>query len=349
MNKLSLKFIFYCLCILVVMIVLGLVLSALGGQKIVQVTANQILFPTLDQNSNCLLYFSNEKEAAFYQMDLASHSVERISEIMDTPDDVFWSPDKQKAILKVIYHKDIFEKYGSLFKDYSLADQTITFWLYDFTTKELQRLGLNIISLNWDVMAKKIVYIYQNPDSSQREIYISDPDGSNQKKVIDALMNYYRLFYYNSENQFLIFAVNVGTEEVINQKVYTLNQEGNLKEIVPEAQSGSIFVSDDGRKLTYLQNQSLYWFDLGSGKITLFDKKIKRTLASWMTDIQLIVFEPPEKATSDLIYLVNTQTKEKKRLKYKGATIEAQTVMISPDNKTLYFTSNDILYKLEIK
>jgi len=52
---------------------------------------------------------------------------------------------------------------------------------------------------------------------------------------------------------------------------------------------------------------------------------------------------------TDSFYKINIQTGDKQEINYKSKiSINAQNLILAQDEKTLYFTSDDFLYKLDL-
>lgn len=89
----------------------------------------------------------------------------------------------------------------------------------------------------------------------------------------------------------------------------------------------------------------------GSGKRTIkLPLAINADKMVWSPDGKsvLAAIREQSKAT-DTLYRISTETGQKEEIKYQSqAPIDAKNLMLTKDNKILYFTSEDFLYKLGI-
>jgi len=337
--------------LLITALILGIILFVISyilnpPLKTEQVSANQILFPSLSTDNKSLLYFNNQDEAAFYKMDLQNKAIVKLSDDMDTPNDVKWSPKKDKVILKIIYQKEIFEKYGSPFIDYKTTDQTITFWIFDLNSKKLFKLNDFITDVIWEANSEEIVYINKDTESGQNEIYKANVDGSNNQKLTDLKTRIYRILSYNQKTNSLIYITNSGVEDQIETHVYKIHQNNQPTELFSNALAGSISVSPDNKKIIYSKDDNLYLFDIESNQTNIIFEKIQNSIFTWTVDGQLIVVFDYNKSVK--LYKVTTTPLKKTLLNVKNLQTDITNLTISTDDKTLYLISKNLLYKLVI-
>ncbi len=314
-----------------------------------KVADNQILFPTLSNDQKYIFYFSNANEAAFYRLELQNQKIEKISEDFDTPDRIIWSPSKNQAILQVTYNKYIFEKYGSPFIRPGVDDQAITFWLYDLNQKKLSPLDLNIRDIIWSKDGQKIVSSYYDEELNHNIINISDPDGTNLENLIKNELPIEKVISYEPANKKLIFGASTPGELESRLDIYQVIGSGTPTLIIEAVEPGGIYASSNMEHLVSIIDGVLNISNLTQNKTQSLKIKTNKNLTVWLNDNQnLIVATRQETTKTDTFYKINSQTLKKNMINHKG-TVDIQNLILSSDQKTLYFTSDDILYKLELK
>jgi Tol biopolymer transport system component len=316
---------------------------------------DKILFPILSQNEQNLLYFSinDKKDLAFYQYSLNTKKEQKISLNMSVPDRVVWSPKRDKAILKVVYDKYVFEKTNSPFKDPALKDKEETTWFYDFNTKRLSRLSLNIQNIAWLPNGDQIIYHFFDPQKNINGIFAASPDGSGWRKLADIkFAEGIELSPISNEE---IFYYPILTEGGGNN-IYKLDlKTKQIAELIKNQTAGQVIASPSNTKIIYQifhekdQKYTLGTMNMdGSKKKDLgIDTEINKLVLSEKDDFVILALREEGKAT-DTFYKINLETNQKQEIKYKSdIPIDAKNLMLTKDGRTLYFTSDDYLYKME--
>lgn len=315
----------------------------------------EVIYPTLDETGKNLFYFniSDKKDLAFYQFNLETKKEQKLSDHMSVPDRIIWSTNRDKTILKVINEKYIFEKTNSVFKDSSLEDKQETTWFYDLKTKKLNRLNLNIQSVNW-FDNNRIIYNLYGPENNVNGIFIANADGENFEKIKDIDYSegvglgplssdeiyYYPIMYEFGGNN--IYKVNIQTKQT--------------SEIIGDESAGSAITTPSSNKIIYqIIHQKENKFTLmtmdkdGSNKKDLdIEGGINKVAFSAKGNFAIIAVRQ-QNQTTDTFYKININSDQKEELKYESqTTINAQKLFMSKDDKTLCFTSNNILYRLAL-
>lgn len=137
-----------------------------SSSSAIAISDEAILAPFFDAATSTIKYYS-KLTGQVYQIDLDGTNKKTLSE-KNLPglSDVFWSPDGTKAITK-------FAQNGS-----------VKFYYYDYLTNTGVRLKDNLDTVTWQNNGK-IFYKYYNPQSHERSLNISNPDGSNWAKITD--------------------------------------------------------------------------------------------------------------------------------------------------------------------
>lgn len=182
-----------------------------------------------------------------------------------------------------------------------------------------------------------------------------------------------RYFLFNLEEKTIIpldLAIKSATFISDEKIVYHyLDQEKNIN---------GLFISDpDGKnykKIINLEDETVFLNTLGTGEIVYTNKeetdnfnvlKIdgtgKRKISlpilvninkiAWSSDGKsLFAALREEGKDTDTFYKINIETGEKQEIKYQSETpIDAQNLMLTKDNKILYFTEEDFLYKMDLE
>lgn len=346
--------------IIAILLIIAIIATILNKRKAGQfvntssfqkVSTQRIYFPTISDNK--ILFFANETDSGFYQMDLNGQNIQRISEAMDTPEYIIWSPDHKLALLKVTYNKDLFEKYGSPFVSSGTEDQTLTTWYYNIATKKLKKLNDDIDDIIW-TKDNKIIYQNWNPEKNISNLNIADADGSNATKLADlpSNMEYGLSLFFDGKN----LIATESPSDVSPANVYTFSLEQKIFQKIKEF--------DSSTDTTALSNDKIL-FNLpskNSSELVLMnpDGKGLKKLGVYGTpagsfvqlkeDIFLLAGNSSGKNTSEAIFQLNLTNNRIDKIKEasKDENINIINLMLSPDKKTLYFTSNDILYKLSL-
>jgi len=217
--------------------------------------------------------------------------------------------------------------------------------LYNFTDEKTASLNNNIGNIAWDKTKDKIYYIYSNLANHITTLNISNPDGSDWKKLIDLPESILAYKVYALDNE-LIY-----TDYLTVSK---LNLTTNQTEKMFEAKlTSGLLISPDGEKIAY--NIS----DLNGTKI--FDQKSHQAIQlKEEINIESSVFS----TDNNIYYLKNLDTLTKidqdgnltninlNKLQVNVANPldePIQNLTLSQDNKILYFTYNNILYKIVLQ
>lgn len=136
-------------------------------EKMTLLTDEPVLAPTLNEDGSALKYYS-QKDQGFYEVSFDGKSRALIlKKELPGLTDIFWSPDKNQAIFKI-----------------KPTPATWHFVLFNFSTQKETTLGDNIDDIFWQ-NSNKIIYQYFDAATKTRTLNLSDPDGSNWKKIAD--------------------------------------------------------------------------------------------------------------------------------------------------------------------
>ncbi|HEX7586139.1 MAG TPA: hypothetical protein VF390_00705 [Patescibacteria group bacterium] len=141
--------------------------NSAGNSKITAISEEPVLSPVLSGDDTIVKYYSAENGKTF-QVGIDGKNKGTIStKELPRLADVFWSPGRTKAITK-------FSQDGS----------AVRFYFYDYSSGQGVPLKNNIDSIAWE-SDSKIFYKYYNPSTKERSLNISNPDGTEWRKILD--------------------------------------------------------------------------------------------------------------------------------------------------------------------
>lgn len=314
-----------------------------------QVSAEKMLFPTLSPDGKDVIYFNNAKEPAFYQMGIENKEVKKLSGGMGTPDEIIWSPNKTRVILKVAYDQYIFEKYGSKFASPGTPDQTITTWRYELQSQSLTKLDDRIQNVAW-TKENEIVYQYLDEEKNISYIATANPDGTGESKIVDLpTVLQYGISFAPGGNTAAIYSI---PTDISPSTIYSLSLEDKKLNQIREIEGNTKVIAADNKFFFNLPAKRLPQLavmnEVGTKMKPLGINTILDSIAV-LNENKVII---PAQGTSenDTFYQINLSDYQvSKMVSPSKEKIKALNLMISPDNKTLYFTSDDYLYKLRLE
>jgi len=296
---------------------------------------NKIYFPALSESGKEVLYFSGNEEGYLYSQSLENGQITKLSEQIKSLEEIIWSPQKNKAII-------CFLEEGS----------GVSYQVYDLKTKKFSELDSHIQNLAWANSGEKIIYDYYSYKENINNISISNPDGSNWNKLIDIeYREGFGFVTYASEEIYYYPRLT----EIGGDKIFQLNIKSALtKEIIKEDIASGALADSNGNLIFNLYHQEVESYTLailpkgtqniidleiksGIDKIGIFNKKSSAIVAS------------PQENSNDKLYQVDLTNGDKKEITYLSESrINAYNLMLSLNNETLYFTSDNYLYKINL-
>lgn len=310
---------------------------------IIKISDQKMLWPKITSDQKTVYYFSNEKEPAFFKLDLSTKEIKQISDVIDTPGNVIWSPDFSKVILLITYDKYVFEKYGSTYAKPGTPDQSKTIWAYDFQTKKLNQLNSDITNIAW-FDNDHLVYSFINvkKPSLNKALF----DGEESQELLNLQDLFVEKFIKVSDNQ--LFFIGTNPEESRNLYQYIIDEKEPTLKI--KDVGDNVLISSDNTKVILEQSENnqttLYWSEINNPSIknTNIQSGINQTV--WVNQDQFLI--NLKKNGVDILYLYNTLTDKKSELKLdlRKTLVDDNSLQIIDQN--LYFTSKDILYKITL-
>jgi len=273
--------------------------------KLEQLTTNKkITFQTLSGKEDSILYY-DPAENKIFEFFLKENRQSPISDLFLLVNDIKWSPDAKKTILKISNIQPAHAE-NPLYTT-TLPEGEEATYFYEIGAKEPILLSRNIQEVTWTADGQKIVYHYLDKAKGVNNLSIADPDGKNWKKIIDL-------------KEEKVFLSTFPTGEI----AYTASETTDSFSAIKTDGSGERTI-----KLPILINvNKLAWASDGKSLIAAVREQNK---------------------TTDTFYKINLETNQKQEIQYKSDTpIDAKNLMLTKDDKTLYFTSDDYLYKMKM-
>lgn len=242
------------------------------------------------------------------EFDLNSKQTTELSKIpLDLVRSIIWSPDEEKAILKVENNRALLSQRGYLL-DQEAPDGTITTWSFDIKNQNLVELSRGIGGIDWLDNDKIIYYFSQvliNPEiegEGSSSLSQADFDGRNFQKIMDLETSK----FYNSE--------------------ISLSPDKKQALLSPEIEG--------------IGKNSIYLVDLTNKTTTEISENGLTVLGSWSSGGRSIFLyqadeKNPENQNSE-IWLVNKAGVEKKKLGLKAAY---PLVITDKQDKYIYLAS----------
>lgn len=314
--------------------------------KIEQVVPDSAEFPFLSADRKILFY--SPAKIGFYSSDLKSQKIEPISDNnLSFIQNVNWSPDGQKAIMRVFNYKEEMKQDQHPFLVEDEPDEVLTTWFYDFSSKKTSRLDDNILSIVW-VNENEIVYSYFDPETAKFDISLAKGDGSDYKKLItlEDLSVEEILGYDSKSNQIIL----VSGGDLNNQVKIVSPDSGKITEIfkdhflakvsMPLMKVALVPIDNPNQvKVINLENnQSADYNFAAKVKSFFFNKE------------NLLVVTRGEKQNSDSFTLINLPENKIFPIDYdsKKLKVDSKEILLTEDGRTIFFTSDIFLYQLTL-
>jgi len=141
------------------------------GKPLLSISDEAVLGPVLMKDDSAIKYYSKENGKLYQiEFDGSQKSVLSDKEIFGLTSAI-WSPDTNRAITSFI------------------ANGKTSFSSYNYSTRDEFNLGENLSSVTWQ-NNEKILYKYYDATKKEGTLNISNPDGSDWKKLVDVDFSY---------------------------------------------------------------------------------------------------------------------------------------------------------------
>lgn len=299
-----------------------------------------IFFPKLLADNQSIYYYSQGKNE-IKKWNLGKKSTEScIKFSFKNTNDIIYAPNLSQALVKTQNPENAADHHT---------------YLVNLTTKQVvKQLNDNILSVNWSPDSKKIAYHYLDWNGTTDQIAISNPDGSNETVLVpidfenidlvwadDTNLIYYNVPSESFQTEINLISIATKKEQIIGDKYYL----GDIIRVNPSKLLIDATTSESAdTSLNLLDTTKKTLVDLKSSSSvtkTIYSEKNNSVYATYS--------KYGSDASSDLFQIINLETKKITKLKIKSSdTINATNLMISNDNKILYFISNNNLYRKKL-
>ncbi len=325
------------------------------SKTIAAITSEEILAPKLVEDKNVIRYYL-KNSGQVYEIDLAGFKTNPFSE-NKVSNFIFavWSPNGNKTITK-----------------HSVFNET-KFVYNDHLKKESATLKNNIDYVVWQ-NDNKIVYKYFNPETKERSINISNPDGSDWKKLVNlsfkkidiapipqsGLISFWNIPDAYTETR-LSTVSPIGEEEknIFQDKYgadYLWSPDGNWLLVSHSNQEGGNKI-----QLAILDSQGKNYKNIGLPTLVskcAWSKNSQTVFCALPGDLPQNVVMPNDYQkkmfqTKDTFWKVNIKTGEKERiinLEEINQEFDAQDLFLNQDESQLFFVNrrDGLLYRLSL-
>ncbi|MCX6811556.1 MAG: hypothetical protein NT039_02605 [Candidatus Berkelbacteria bacterium] len=303
----------------------------------------------------------------FKELDLKTNKLSNLNYIpMYLVQDIIWSPNSKRIILKVKNNRAILSQQGYLL-DKNAPDDTITTWSFDLENQSLLELPREIGGVEW-LNDERIIYYYSksfvNIDISKElsgsSLNESNFEGKDYKKIIDLDNNKFfgsQVHLSPDKSQAILFPE---TEGVGNNYSYIIDLKTKaIKNITEDKLTAAASWSTSGKNIFLYQiikgeNETNQKFDVwfankeGVNKKKI-DSKSLYGLVITNKDDSYIYIASFDKDNNQIIYQINSGSLDKKII--IDSTKEKDLVNITEIGllqNNIYAVANDYLYLIKI-
>ncbi len=320
--------------------------------EIKKIADNGVFFPVVDETKNKIKYYS-KNEGGFWEISFdGSFKKKIVDEKFSNLNAIIWSPDKKNIILKI--NSDFYNyKYGE-------------------TPKKIKD---NISYLVWSNLGDKIIYIYRNINTNEKEINIADMNGGNWKKLVN-IENDKNMLFAIPQTSLVVFGSKANSQIKTNFKAISI-VGGSVDNIIKGKFGADYVWSPNGEKFiissviekngnnmaleTGKTNKTEEFVNLNFPTLaskcvwTKNNKTIYCALASGIPEDAIMPNDYQSKKfyTVDSFWKIDTETGKKDRVvKMDDITekIDATNLFLSPNEDILFFINrrNDSLYRITL-
>jgi hypothetical protein len=325
-------------------------------EKMALLTDEPVLGPTLNEDGSALKYYS-QKDQGFYELSFDGKTrTLLLKKALPGLTNILWSPDKKQAIFKI--------------------KPTSTSWyfvLFNFSTQKETVLSDTMDSIFWQ-NNNKILYQYFDSVKKEQTLNLSDPDGSNWKKIAD--LNFTPVFSASIPQSGLISFWNnpdAYTESILNSASLISNE--NLPIFQGKFGANFLWSSNGGLLLTSHSNEragkkiQLAIMNNKGGEYKNLEIPTLTVKCAWSKDNKTLYYALPASIpensimpndyfsnkfnTTDTFWKVNVLTGEKSRLIELGkisAQVDAIDLFFNSDESLFFFTNkiDGKLYRISL-
>ena len=315
--------------------------------KIVLMSDKRVIAPTMDQdNKKIIFYDKSNGNVESVSLDGKMESIVFENDLKELYD-IAWSPNKNFVISSFKNGKDN------------------RFYLYSYITRKSIELKNGIDHVIWDSQGEKIIYKYYDAQSGERSLNISDPSGSDWRKLVSLGDEFKKIsFIQVPQTLFVSFWSYPDAFRKTSLNKVNIMDEGEAQEIAKDKFGANYLWSPDGRsflvssvqeggknlKLEIANYDGTNYIDLNMP--TLAEKCV------WTKDSATIYCALPSLAaekvifpndyqegkilTNDTFWKIDVKTGKKERiveLEELDGEYDAKELFLSPNEGILFFVN----------
>jgi hypothetical protein len=325
-------------------------------EKMAPLTDEPVLAPTLNEDGSALKYYS-QKDQGFYELSFDGKSrTLLLKKALPGLDNILWSPDKKQAVLKI-----------------KPTPASWHFVLFNFATQKETALSNTMDSIAWQ-NNNKILYQYFDSAKKEQTLNLSDPDGSNWKKIAD--LNFTPVFSASIPQSGSISFWNnpdAYTESVLKSASLISNESQSIF----QGKFGADFLWNPGGNLLLTSHSNeragkkiqLAIMNNVGGEYKNLEIPTLTVKCAWSKDNKTLYYALPASIpensimpndyfsnkfkTTDTFWKVNVLTGEKNRLielEKISAQVDAIDLFFNPDESLFFFTNriDGKLYRISL-
>lgn len=317
-----------------------------------QLQGISVTFPSLKDN---FVYYLSDGGTTFYKVSLDGKIKQQLSDTLIAQiKQVIWSDDKSSAILKIENNKYFLGKNDSPFLSQEDDNLVLTNWYYNFTDKSLKKLDSKIGPIAYLPDSNKIAYIKEGEDELNK-LYIAKSDGSNEQFITTLPEIIQDNLSFLDRDHVLTFATPHGygknfiylTNQTTKQ-TQKLTEDGFTFGANPSPKGNAVLAQTVKEDPEVFYKNFLSVINIQNRQMTVLEIQTSPDLAAWSPDGNTIyAFEQGK------LWAIDTTSLSKNFLnlpaEFSNLKVDSGSVMISPDNSTIFFTSDNRPYSLQMK
>lgn len=299
----------------------------------------------LNQEENEIYYFDDVLLNFYKIKDNKAQAL--TNSIFLTVKNVQWSKDNNFVLIEALNYPFQYQGSTSPISNSSLGENVRTWWIFDFSNQEAKLLKQGATLVNGAIFSpdsQKLSYSLPNADQTKNSIYLSNFDSSQPEKIMD-LAQGVPINWSPDGNSIIIQTTD---NDQPSLKIFNIEQNQEIANI-KYAQNGKF--SPDSKKVLFdytedFEQQIPSICDLSNPtQISKLNLETDVEKIIWYNDQKLLVSIPAEKEN---LYLFDPVTNKKDVVASFDRGTNPQDLLLTRDKKTLYFVSNNLLYKLKL-
>lgn len=245
---------------------------------------------------------------------------------------------------------------------------TTNIQFYDLSSDKISELSNNILEIMWSKSEDKIYYSYRDVEKDIYQINYSKPDGSDWHTLVDGEKEK-DSFEISPDESKMIFYNELTGVAISQSYIYDINSKEKTT-LDKNIDINKAYWSPNSQKIAYLdQNNHLSIIDsngqnnsqtdivlgvyMNKWHILESDEVVLSEEVLWKDNENLVLAIPDDFSVDSIIaptslYIYNITNKQLTKLNIGDQTFAGISLVSIQNNKTLYFTSDDLLYKVDL-